>query len=104
MQQILLKALLGHMENKKVVGGNQHNITKGKSCLTALLPFYDGVTSLVDKRGTTGIIFLDLCHSIPHDSLVSKLEGHGFDGWIRNWIDVCTQRVAINVQMETCDE
>jgi len=32
MEQILLKSLLREMENKdKVIGGNQHNFTKGKS-------------------------------------------------------------------------
>jgi len=37
------------MEDKKTTGENQHGFTKSKSFLTNLVPFYDGVTVLVNK-------------------------------------------------------
>jgi len=79
---------------------------KAKSCQKDLVAFCDRVTVLMDNRRATGVIYLNLSKAfdtVSHNILVSQLERHGFDRWttlwIRNWLDDCTQSVAVNSLM-----
>lgn len=49
MEQSFLEAICKYMKDKKATESSQQGFTKGKSCLTKLIAFYDEVTGTVDK-------------------------------------------------------
>lgn len=55
MEQRVLGAISRQLE-EKVIRSSQHGFTKGKSSLTNLVAFYDGITSRVGAGGGVDVI------------------------------------------------
>ncbi|XP_048684009.1 upstream stimulatory factor 2 isoform X1 [Caretta caretta] len=82
MEQVLKESILKHLEERKVIRNSQHGFTKGKSCLTNLIAFYEEMTGSVDEGKAVDVLFLEFSQAfgpVSHSILVSKLKKYGLD-------------------------
>ncbi|CAM5151921.1 unnamed protein product [Natator depressus] len=103
MEQVLKESILKRLEERKVIRNSQHGFTKGKSCLTNLIAFYDEITGSVDEGKAVDVLFLDFSKAfdmVSHSILANKLKNYGLDEWtirwIESWLDRQAQWVMIN--------
>ena len=101
MEQIILSAIMRHIQDNEGIRPSQHGFMKGRSCLTNLISFYDKVTHLVDEGKAVNVVYLDFSKAfdtVSHSILLEKLAAHGLDGctlrWVKNWLDGQAQRVV----------
>ncbi|CAM4708339.1 unnamed protein product [Lepidochelys olivacea] len=107
LEQVLKESILKHLDERKVIRNSQHGFTKGKSCLTNLIAFYDEITGSVDE-GKAVDMFLDFSKAfdtVSHSILANKLKKYGLDEWtirwIESWLGCRAQRVVINGSMSS---
>ena len=101
MERILLGTITSQM--KHVIGKSQHGFTKGKSCLTNLITFYDKVTCSVDVGRAVDIVYLDVSKAfdtVSHSLLLEKPMRSSLEKWsvrwVGKWLTGGTQRVVGN--------
>jgi len=81
MEQLILEVIIKQVE-EKVIRSSQHGFTKGKSCLTNLKAFYDGMTGWVDERRAVDVVYLDFSKAfgtVSPSILKGKLRKCGLD-------------------------
>ncbi|GAB0206012.1 mitochondrial enolase superfamily member 1 [Grus japonensis] len=89
--------MLGH------AGCHQHGFSEGKSCLTDLIAFYDGMTDWVDEGKSMDAVYLNFSKAfdaVSHNILISKLRKCGLGEWtvrwVENWLNGRAQRVVVS--------
>ncbi|PKU28237.1 rna-directed dna polymerase from mobile element jockey-like [Limosa lapponica baueri] len=90
------------MEEKKAIRSSQHRFSEGKSCLTNLIAFSDGMTGWIDEGRAVDVVYLDFSKAfdtVSHSIHIGKLRKCGLDEWtarwIENWLNDRAQRFVI---------
>ncbi|GAB0179139.1 mitochondrial enolase superfamily member 1 [Grus japonensis] len=98
VERLILGVINKHVEEKSVIRSGQHGFTKGKSCLTNLIAFYDGMTGWVNEE--RAVDFSKAFDTVSHNILIGKLRKCGLDEgsvrWVGNWLNGRAQRVVIS--------
>ena len=82
MEKLILGTASRHIKDKRVIRGSQHGFTKGKSCLTNLIAFYEEVTRWIDDGKAVDVVYLDFSRAfdtVSHSILAAKLRKCGLD-------------------------
>ncbi|KAF1461414.1 hypothetical protein FQV21_0009482, partial [Spheniscus demersus] len=88
MERFILRALTRHEQDNQGIRPSQHGFTRGRSCLTNLISFYDQVTRLVDEGKAVDVVYLDFSKAfdtVSHSILLEKLAAHGLDRCTLRW-------------------
>ena len=103
LESVIKDEVVKHLDRFKLIKDSQHGFTKGRSCLTNLLEFFEEVTSILDGGKPVDVIYLDFAKAfdkVPHRRLIRKLQSHGIQGqvlkWIEGWLKGRKQRVSLN--------
>lgn len=93
MAQVILSVLVQHVQVNQGIRPRQHELRKGRSCLTNLISFSDKITHLVGEGKAVDVVSLDFSKAfdtISHSNLLEKLATCGLesytDPWVQNWL------------------
>ena len=76
LETLIKDQMRNHFNKYKLINGSQHGFTKGSSCLTNLLEFYEAVSDWVDEGKAVDRVYLDFKKTfdeVPHRRLLTKV-------------------------------
>lgn len=101
--KVILEVISKHVEENRIIRSSQQGFTKGKSCVSNLIAFYDGMISWLNEGRELNVVYLDFRKAFDtasHNVLQGKLRNCGLDEWrarwMWNWLNGKAQRTVIN--------
>ncbi|PKU33402.1 rna-directed dna polymerase from mobile element jockey-like [Limosa lapponica baueri] len=90
VEWLVLGDISKHMEEKKAIRSSQHGCIKGKSCLTNLIAFHDGMTGWRDEGRVVDVVHLDFSKAfdtVSHSIRIGKLRKCGLEERTVRWTE-----------------
>ena len=72
LEGILRDRIYRHLETQGLIKDSQHGFVSGKSCLTNLIEFFEGVTKKVDEGSAVDVVYMDFSKA-PHGGCCIRL-------------------------------
>ena len=115
MEHILVRHMLRHFDDKKIISDKQHGFRKGHSCETQLITTLNDLLASADVGNRMDIAILDFSKAfdmVSHRRLMSKLDHYGnnrnqkvvIDGYSsdtisvdrdRSWVQYCSWSLSM---------
>ena len=89
LEHIICSHIHKHLDNHHILSAFQHGFRGGHSCESQLLVTLSDLFYWRDKRVQVDVAVLDFAKTfdtVPHQSLLGKLDHYGIQGPILNWI------------------
>ena len=97
--------IITHMKINRLLSNRQFGFLSGRSTVLQLLKVLDNWTELLNEKSRPGIdaIYMDFQKAfdkVPHQRLLHKMSGYGFDGQMQDWVSAFLRdrkhRVVVN--------
>ena len=89
LESLVKEKMFDHLKSKNLLSEEQHGFREGRSCLSNLLTTLEDWTKMLDDGDCVDVAYLDFRKAfdlVSHKHLLYKLQKHGINGQIGNWI------------------
>ena len=86
MEKFIKEEITSHLDRYDLLNDTQHGFMRGRSRLTNLLTYMEGVTRMLDEGKNVDIIYLDFAKAfdkVPHHRLIDKVASMGVEGRVK---------------------
>ena len=102
MEAIVKDKIMFYLQSNDLLSPHQHGFRPARSCTSQLLEVVDSWTQAIEEGKHVDAIYLDFSKafdSVPHARLLTKIQAHGIEGMVLQWLMAFladrTQRVLV---------